>query len=49
MRSAQRQVATIYTSTNQYKVILEVAPQFREDPNALSKIFVPGQPAPRCR
>ena len=36
----QRQVATIYTATNQYKVILEVAPQFRNDPNALSKIYV---------
>jgi hydrophobe/amphiphile efflux-1 (HAE1) family protein len=37
----QRQVATIYTATNQYKVILEVAPQFRSDPDALSKIYVP--------
>ena len=38
----QRQIATIYTATNQYKVILEVEPQFREDPNALDKIYVPG-------
>ena len=37
----QRQIATIYTSTNQYKVILEVQPQFREDASALSKIYVP--------
>ncbi len=37
----QRQVATIYTATNQYKVILEVEPQFREDTAALSKIYVP--------
>ncbi len=37
----QRQIATIYTSTNQYKVILEVAPQFRSDPDALSNIYVP--------
>jgi hydrophobe/amphiphile efflux-1 (HAE1) family protein len=36
----QRQVATIYTSTNQYKVVLEVQPQFQEDPAALSKIYV---------
>ncbi len=36
----QRQVATIYTATNQYKVILEVQPQFQEDPAALSKIYV---------
>ena len=38
----QRQIATIFTSTNQYKVILEAEPQFRDDPNALSKIYVPG-------
>jgi hydrophobe/amphiphile efflux-1 (HAE1) family protein len=36
----QRQVATIYTATNQYKVVLEVQPQFQEDPAALSKIYV---------
>jgi hydrophobe/amphiphile efflux-1 (HAE1) family protein len=36
----QRQVATIYTSTNQYKVILEVQPQFQHDPDLLSKIYV---------
>lgn len=37
----QRQVATIYTATNQYKVVLEVQPQFRNDPGALAKIYVP--------
>jgi hydrophobe/amphiphile efflux-1 (HAE1) family protein len=37
----QRQVATIYTSTNQYKVVLEVEPGFQDDPNALSKIYMP--------
>jgi hydrophobe/amphiphile efflux-1 (HAE1) family protein len=36
----QRQITTIYTSTNQYKVVMEVAPQFTSDPNALSQIFV---------
>ncbi|HYB11153.1 MAG TPA: efflux RND transporter permease subunit [Alphaproteobacteria bacterium] len=36
----QRQVATIYTATNQYKVVLEVQPQFQKDPNLLSKIYV---------
>jgi multidrug efflux pump subunit AcrB len=36
----QRQVATMYTATNQYKVILEVQPRFQEDPAALSKIYV---------
>jgi hydrophobe/amphiphile efflux-1 (HAE1) family protein len=36
----QRQVATIYTSSNQYKVILEVEPQYQKDPNALSHIYL---------
>jgi hydrophobe/amphiphile efflux-1 (HAE1) family protein len=36
----QRQVATMYTSTSQYKVILEVQPGFRDDPTALSKIYI---------
>ena len=36
----QRQVATIYTATDQYKVVLEVQPQFQHDPNLLSKIYV---------
>jgi hydrophobe/amphiphile efflux-1 (HAE1) family protein len=39
----QRQVANIYTSTSQYKVILEVKPQFQDDPTALTKIYVAGQ------
>src|SRR5712691_604209 len=38
----QRQIATMYTSTNQYKVILEVKPEFQNDPSALSKIYVSG-------
>src|SRR5579864_7458145 len=36
----QRQVATIYTATNQFKVILEVQPQYQHDPALLSKIYV---------
>jgi HAE1 family hydrophobic/amphiphilic exporter-1 len=36
-----RQVATIYTSTNDYDVILEVAPPFRQDIDAMSNIYVP--------
>jgi multidrug efflux pump subunit AcrB len=36
----QRQVATIYTATNQYKVVLEVQPQYQHDPDLLSKIYV---------
>ncbi|MBV8393518.1 MAG: efflux RND transporter permease subunit, partial [Alphaproteobacteria bacterium] len=38
----QRQVATIYTSSTQYKVVLEVQPEFQTDPAALSRIYVPG-------
>jgi hydrophobe/amphiphile efflux-1 (HAE1) family protein len=38
----QRQVANIYTSTSQYKVVLEVQPQYQDDPSALSKIFLTG-------
>jgi multidrug efflux pump subunit AcrB len=38
----QRQIATIYTSSNQYKVVLEVQPQFQNDPTALSKNYVSG-------
>ncbi len=36
----QRQVANIFTSTSQYKVVLEVQPQFQVDPTALSKIYI---------
>jgi hydrophobe/amphiphile efflux-1 (HAE1) family protein len=36
----QRQVGTIYTSSHQYKVILEVQPQFQEDQTALSRIYL---------
>jgi len=35
-----RQVATIYTPTNDYWVILEIKPEFQTNANALSKIFV---------
>jgi hydrophobe/amphiphile efflux-1 (HAE1) family protein len=38
----QRQVANIYTSTSQYKVVLEVQPQYQDNPDALSKIFIAG-------
>ncbi len=38
----QEQVTTIYTDTSQYKVILEVEPQFQDDPAALDHIYVAG-------
>jgi HAE1 family hydrophobic/amphiphilic exporter-1 len=35
-----RQVSTIYTSSNQHEVILEVEPRFQRDPAALSKLCI---------
>jgi HAE1 family hydrophobic/amphiphilic exporter-1 len=35
-----RQVSTIYTPTNQYYVIMEVAPEFQRDTSALSLIYL---------
>jgi multidrug efflux pump len=37
----QRQISTIYGQSNQYRVILEAAPQYQGDPSALTKIYVP--------
>ena len=37
----QRQVSTIYTQTNQFHVILEVAPQYQQDAGALGEMYVP--------
>lgn len=36
----QRQISTIYTQSNQYRVILEAAPQYQRDPSALEKLYV---------
>jgi hydrophobe/amphiphile efflux-1 (HAE1) family protein len=35
-----RQVSTIYTPTNQYYVIMEVAPEFQRDPASLSLLYL---------
>jgi hydrophobic/amphiphilic exporter-1 (mainly G- bacteria), HAE1 family len=35
-----RQVSTIYTSTNQYFVILELAPRYQTDPSVLPMLYV---------
>ncbi|ACM21121.1 efflux pump, RND family, inner membrane protein, AcrB/AcrD/AcrF family [Geotalea daltonii FRC-32] len=35
-----RQVSTIYSPTNQYRVIMELAPQYQSDPAALSMLYV---------
>jgi multidrug efflux pump len=36
----QRQVSTIFTQLNQYRVVLEVDPQFQQSPDALKDIYV---------
>ncbi|MBO4301018.1 MAG: efflux RND transporter permease subunit [Desulfovibrio sp.] len=38
----QRLISTIFTQTNQYKVVLETAPRFRQGPQSLDNIFVTG-------
>ena len=35
-----RQVTTIFAPTNEYQVVLEVKPEFQENPNLLSRLFV---------
>jgi multidrug efflux pump len=45
----QRLISTIFTQSTQYRVVLEVAPQFRQTPASLSQIYVPtasGAPVP---
>ena len=37
----QRQVATIFTQRNQYRVVLEVKPEHQKSPDALRSIYVP--------
>jgi HAE1 family hydrophobic/amphiphilic exporter-1 len=37
---ASQQISTIYAPNNQYKVIMEVEPQYQNDPSALSLLYV---------
>jgi multidrug efflux pump len=41
----QRQVATIYDELNQYKVVMEVAQQYAQSPEALRDVYVPSKAA----
>ncbi len=41
----QRIISTIFTQLNQYRVIMEVMPQYQQDPASLSKIYVPANAA----
>ncbi len=36
----QRQVSTMYTQTNQYRVILEVDPKFQKGPESLNDVYI---------
>ena len=36
----QRQVSTMYSSLNQYHVVMEAAPQYWQNPNTLRQIYV---------
>ena len=42
MRSASGMVSTIFTQLNQYRVILEVKPDFKKNPNKLHDLYVRG-------
>ena len=37
----QRLISTIYTQSNQYRVVLEAEPGFKLDPKSLSQLYVP--------
>ena len=39
---SQRQISTIYTQRNQYKVIMEIDGKFQNDPSDLDRIYVAG-------
>jgi len=39
----QRQVSNIYKGLNQYHVVMEVAPEFQQDPHALENVYVPSK------
>jgi multidrug efflux pump len=40
---SQRQISTIYSARNQYRVILEVDPLFQRDPSDLTRLYVAGK------
>ncbi len=42
----QRQVSTMYTGINQYHVIMEVLPEFQQNPLSLNSIYVPSTNGP---
>lgn len=45
----QRLISTIFTQANQYRVVLEVAPQFQMGPQALDELYVPASDGTQVR
>ena len=41
-----RQISTIYATSNEYQVILEVKPEYQEDPSALGRLYIHSTVAP---
>jgi hydrophobe/amphiphile efflux-1 (HAE1) family protein len=39
----QRQVATLFTQQNQYRVVLEVKPEYQQGPDALQSLYLPAR------
>jgi multidrug efflux pump len=39
---SQRQISTIYTDRNQYKIVLEIDPKLQTDPSLLDRIYLGG-------
>jgi len=39
---SQRQISSIYTERNQYRVVLEIDPSYQRSPADIARIFVPG-------
>jgi multidrug efflux pump len=37
---SQRQISTIYTQRNQYKVVIEIDPKLQTDPSLLDRLYV---------
>jgi multidrug efflux pump len=40
----QRQISTVFTQLNQYRVVLEVKPEFSTSPEALARVYLRGGP-----
>jgi len=40
-----RQISTIYATSNEYQVILEVKPEYQQDPDALGRLYIHATPS----